>query len=249
MRGKALSMEIIHKPTATVEQIVKDLELIVAKSPDIYMEYRNDNYNAMFVKGIKLRKDIAIFETTGKRRYAATLEDILAMLKMLNASVRVVMQDGWELLDFSQNADGSILRYDDEEDDCLFLLDRNVQLLTTQQMETELKGKYGKEDFSRKVALVMKEPRRACLLNSLRWHYGKLCLCYSKDEEKDSITVAELLEAFPTCAEFMVCLNGKYYTVEVGEKGIFFCHKKGEERYLCFNLGEVVFDPMEEFEI
>jgi len=87
------------------------------------------------------------------------------------------------------------------------------------------------------------------LLNSLRWHYGKLCLCYSKDEEKDSITVAELLEAFPTCAEFMVCLNGKYYTVEVGEKGIFFCHKKGEERYLCFNLGEVVFDPMEEFEI
>lgn len=243
-------MELLQKPTATVGQIVKDLELIVAKSPDIYIEFqRDDNYNARFVNGIRLRKDIAIFETTGKKYRAATLEGILEMLKMLNASVGVVMQDGWELLDFYPNADGSIFRYDDEEDYCLYLVDRNVRLITTQQMETELKGKYGKEDFSRKVALVMKEPRRACLLNSLRWHYGKLCLCYSKDEEKDSITVAELLERFPTCAEFMVCLNGKYYTVEVGEKGLFFCHKKGEERYLCFNLGEVVYDPNEELEM
>jgi hypothetical protein len=168
---------------------------------------------------------------------------------MLDSSVGVVLQDGWEMLNIEPYEDGTIIKYDDEDCYCLFMLDRNVRLITTQQMETELKGKYGKEDFSRKVALVMKEPRRACLLNSLRWHYGKLCLCYSKDEEKDSITVAELLEEFPTCAEFMVCLNGKYYTVEVGEKGIFFCHNKGEERYLCFNLGEVVFDPMEEFEI
>ena len=81
-----MSMEIIHKPTATVGQIVKDLELVVAKSPDIFMEYRNDDYNAMFVKGIKLRKDIAIFETTGKRYRAATLEEILAMLKMLKTT-------------------------------------------------------------------------------------------------------------------------------------------------------------------
>lgn len=242
-------MVILHNPTATAGLIVRDLEQIVAKNPDVLLDYSNDDGNDMFVEGVRLRKDIAILETTGKESRAATAGELLAMLRMLNASVGVVMQNGWELLDFSQNADGSILRYDDEEGYCLYLVDRNVRLITTQQMETELKGKYGKEDFSRKVALVMKEPRRACLLNSLRWHYGKLCLCYSKDEEKDSITVAELLEAFPTCAEFMVCLNGKYYTVEVGEKGIFFCHKKGEERYLCFNLGEVVFDPMEKFEI
>ena len=188
-------------------------------------------------------------ETTQRKKSAATVEELLSVFRMLDSSVGVVLQDGWEMLNIEPYEDGTIIKYDDEDCYCLFMLDRNVRLITTQQMETELKGKYGKEDFSRKVALVMKEPRRACLLNSLRWHYGKLCLCYSKDEEKDSITVAELLEEFPTCAEFMVCLNGKYYTVEVGEKGIFFCHKKGEERYLCFNLGEVVFDPMEEFEI
>jgi hypothetical protein len=242
-------MVILHNPTAAAGLIVRDLEQIVAKNPDVLLDYSNDDGNDMFVEGVRLRKDIAILETTGKESRAATAGELLAMLRMLDASVGVVLQDGWELLDFEPNADGTVIVYDDEDGYCLFSLGRNVQLLTTQQMETELKGKYGKEDFSRKVALVMKEPRRACLLNSLRWHYGKLCLCYSKDEEKDSITVAELLEAFPTCAEFMVCLNGKYYTVEVGEKGIFFCHKKGEERYLCFNLGEVVFDPMEEFEI
>ena len=249
MRGKALSMEIIHKPTATVGQIVKDLELIVAKSPDIYMEYRNDNYNAMFVKGIKLRKDIAIFETTGKRYRAATLEEILAMLKMLNTSVGVVMQDGWELLDFHPNADGSILRYDDEEDYCLFLLDRNVQLLTTQQMEAELKEKYGEEVLSCKVAMVDKKRRKACLMNSLQWIGGKLCLCHDEDEEKDSITVAELLEGFPTCAEFMVVLVSRYHTVEVGENGIFFDFKKGDEKYLGLFFGEVLYDSKEELEI
>lgn len=242
-------MVILHNPTATAGLIVRDLEQIVAKNPDVLLDYSNDDGNDMFVEGVRLRKDIAILETTGKESRAATAGELLAMLRMLDASVGVVLQDGWELLDFEPNADGTVIVYDDEDGYCLFSLGRNVRLITTQQMETELKGKYGKEDFSRKVALVMKEPRRACLLNSLRWHYDKLCLCYSKDEEKDSITVTELLEAFPTCAEFMVCLNGKYYTVEVGEKGIFFCHKKGEERYLCFNLGEVVFDPMEEFEI
>ena len=242
-------MVILHNPTATAGLIVRDLEQIVAKNPDVLLDYSNDDGNDMFVEGVRLRKDIAILETTGKESRAATAGELLAMLRMLDASVGVVLQDGWELLDFEPNADGTVIVYDDEDGYCLFSLGRNVRLITTQQMETELKGKYGKEDFSRKVALVMKEPRRACLLNSLRWHYGKLCLCYSKDEEKDSITVAELLEEFPTCAEFMVCLNGKYYTVDVAEKGIFFCYKKGEERYLCFNLGEVVFDPMEEFEI
>jgi hypothetical protein len=242
-------MEILHKPTATVGQVVKDLDHIVAKNPNLYLDYSNDDGNDMYVNGVKLRKGVAILETTQRKKSAATVEELLSVFRMLDSSVGVVLQDGWEMLNIEPYEDGTIFKYDDEDCYCLFMLDRNVRLITTQQMETELKGKYGKEDFSRKVALVMKEPRRACLLNSLRWHYGKLCLCYSKDEEKDSITVAELLEEFPTCAEFMVCLNGKYYTVEVGEKGIFFCHNKGEERYLCFNLGEVVFDPMEEFEI
>jgi hypothetical protein len=242
-------MEILHKPTATVGQVVKDLDHIVAKNPNLYLDYSNDDGNDMYVNGVKLRKGVAILETTQRKKSAATVEELLSVFRMLDSSVGVVLQDGWEMLNIEPYEDGTIIKYDDEDCYCLFMLDRNVRLITTQQMETELKGKYGKEDFSRKVALVMKEPRRACLLNSLRWHYGKLCLCYSKDEEKDSITVAELLEEFPTCAEFMVCLNGKYYTVEVGEKGIFFCHNKGEERYLCFNLGEVVFDPMEEFEI
>lgn len=245
----ASGIEILKKPTATVGQIVRDLELIVAKNPSLYLEYSNDDSNDMFVSGVKLQKSVAILETTGRKKRAVTMEELLPVFLMLDSSVGVVLQDGWEMLNIEPDEDGTVFKYDEEDDYCLFRLGRDVRLVTTQQLEEELRGKCGEEDFSRKVALVLKEPRRACLMNSLQWHYGKLCLCHSKDEEKDCITVAELLEAFPTCAEFMVCLNGKYYTVEVGEKGIFFGHKKGEERYLCFNLGEVVFDPMEEFEI
>ncbi len=239
-------MELLQKPRATAGQITKDLELIVAKKPDVLLDYGNEDGEDMFVEGVKLRKGIAILETTGKKNRAATAEELLSMFRMLDASVGVVLQDWWEFLNFLPHADGSIIRYDEEDGYCLFGLDGDVRLVTTQQIEAELKAKYGKEDLGRKVTLVTKNPRRACLMNSLQWRYGKLCLCYSKDEEKESITMAELLEEFPTCAEFMVLLCGKYHTVEVGGNGIFFGHKKGDERFLGFTLGEVVFDPAEE---
>lgn len=241
-------MKILHKPKATAGQIVKDLELIVAKEPNILLDYSNVDGNNLFVEGVKLREGIAILELTGKEKRAASAEELLSMFRMLTPEVGVVLQDGWELLNFVPHENGSIIRYDEEDGYCLFGLDVDVRLVTTQQMEEELKAKCGKEDFDRKVALVMKNPRRACLMNSLQWRFGRLCLCYRKDEEKESITMAELLEAFPTCAEFMVCLNGNYHTVEIGEKGIFFGHKNGEGRYLCFNLGEVVYDPDEDID-
>lgn len=245
-------MKILQKPTATVGQIIRDLELIVAKSPNIYLEYWcDDDHATRFVEGIKLRKDIAIFETTVKRYRASTLEDILAMLKTLYASVRVVMQVEWELLDFRTNEDGSgsILWYDDEEDYCLYRLGRNVQLITTQQLETDIREKCSEADLACKVVLVTREPRGAYLMNSLKWHYDKLCLCNTKDAEKDSITVAELLDEFPTCAEFMVLHKKKYHTIEVGENGIFFGFNKGDEKYFGLILGEVVYDPTEEPEM
>lgn len=241
-------MELIQKPTATAGQIVKDLEQIAAKSPDIFLDYSNDDGNDMFVEGIKLQKGVAILETTGKESRAATVEELLAMFRMLDASVAVVLQDGWEMLNFESFADGSIIRYDEEDGYCQFALDTDVRLVTTQQIEAEVKkiDEEGLLDY--KVVPVLSHGNGLMVhrVNCLREHYGKLCLCYVKDEEKDSITVGELLEGFPYCAEFMVCLNGKYYTVEVGEKGIFFVHKKGEKRYLCLNLGEVVFNPMED---
>jgi hypothetical protein len=45
----ASMMNIIQKPTATVGQVVRDLELIVAKNPDLSLEYSNDDGNDMFV--------------------------------------------------------------------------------------------------------------------------------------------------------------------------------------------------------
>lgn len=242
-------MKILQKPTATVAQVLNDLEPIVATNPHLRLEYGNDDGNSMFVEGIRLRNGIAILETTGNERRAASVDDLLASFRILAPSVGVVLQDGWELLNFEPDNEGRIFRYDDEDDFCLFTLGHNAQLVTTQQMESELREKCGRDDFSRKLALVTKEPRRACLMNSLRWHYGKLCLCHDKDAESDSITAADLLQAFPTCAEFMVCLNGKYHTVEVDDNGIFFGHKKGDDRYLCFYLGEVVFNPNEEPEL
>lgn len=239
----ASMMNIIQKPTATVGQVVRDLELIVAKNPDLSLEYCNDDGNDMFVEGVRLRKNFAILETTGKESRAATAEEILAMLRMLDASVGVVLQDGWELLDFEPNADGIVISSDDEEGYSLFTLGRNVQLVTTQQLEAELKERCGEDDLARKLAPVTKSPKAAHYVNSVQWHYGKLCLCYNKEEQTDSITVASLLEAFPICAEFMVRINGRYYTVDAGDEGIFFGFKKGDERYLGIRIGEMVYDP------
>ena len=240
-------MVILQKPTATVGQVIKDLEQIVAKSPGIFLEYSDDDAEAMFVEGVKLRKDIAIMETTHKKKRAATVEELLAIFRMLDASVGVVMQDWWELLNLEPNVEGSIFWYDEENDYCQFRLGGDLLLVTTQQMEAELNEKCDEENLARKVVLVSRSTKKAYLMNCMQWRYGKLCLCYSKDEKTDSITVASFMEEFPTCAEFMVLLNGKYYTIEVGEKGIFFGIKKGDEKYLGFYIGEVVYDPREEW--
>lgn len=223
---------------------MKDLEQVVAKNPDVLLDYSED----MFVEGVRLRKDIAILETTGSERRAATAEELLAMLRMLDASVGVVLQDGWELLDFDPKADGTVIDYDDEDGYCLFTVDKNVQLVTTKQLEAELKERCGEEDLARRLAPVTKIPKAAHYVNCVQRHFGKLCLCYDKSVAADSITVASLLEEFPVCAEFMVLLNGRFYTVDASGDGIFFGFKKGDERYLGIRIGEVVYDPNEELD-
>ena len=84
-------------------------------------------------------------------------------------------------------------------------------------------------------------------MNCVTWQYDKMCLCYSTDCETDSITLGAFMEEFPTCASFMLQIRGKYHTVEVGEKGIFFGIEKGGEKYICFRVGEVVYDPREDW--
>lgn len=238
-------MKILHQPRATVGQIVKDLEQIAAKSPRIFLEYIDDVSNDMFVEGIQLRPGIVILGTTIKSRRAATVEEFLAMFRMLDSSLGVVIRDSWQLLDFEPNEDGSIFWYDEEDDYCQFRLDRNVQLYTTQQIEQELE-KSGLDKFlDCKVGVMMKKTRRGYHMNAVSWDYGKLCLCYCDDEDNQDITLKSFLEEFPVCAEFMVQLKGKYYTIEDGGQGLFFCYQKDGERYVSFYLGEVVYDPEE----
>jgi hypothetical protein len=43
----------------------------------------------------------------------------------------------------------------------------------------------------------------------------------------------------------MVKIKGKYYAIGIGEKGIFAGYKKGSEKYICFRLGEMLYDPNE----
>lgn len=242
-------MTILHKPNATVGQIVKDLELVVEKKPDILLDYSNDDCEDMFVEGVKLRKDIAIIESTGKKGRAATAADLLAIFRMLNPEVGVVFQYGWELLDFKPLLDGSVIRYNEEEDFCEFTIDMDVRLVTTQQMEAELEEKRDDEwDSSSKVAPVWPNPRMAIHMNSLQWRHNRLCLCYDSEEDNDGITVTSFMKEFPVCAEFMVFFEDKYYTVKIGDKGMFFSFKNSGERYLGFYLGEMVYDPTEMFE-
>ena len=244
-------MNILQRPNATVGQIVKDLEQIVAVRPKIFLEYSYDGEN-MFVEGIKLRKGIAILETTGKEKRAATVEDLLAMFRLLDASLGVVIQEGWEMLNFEPYNDGTIFQYDEEEDFCFFIKDRDVRLITTQQIEAEVKriDMEGLLDYAVVPVLPRGNGLTAYRSNCLRQCYGKLCLCYDEDEEKDSITVGEFLEEFPICTEFMININGKYYTLEVNKDG-HFCSiaKLSSKSLFTLHVGEMVYDPREEWEL
>ena len=182
------------------------------------------------------------WDSTGNKNRAATVEDLLAMFRLLDKSLGVVMLDGWELLDFEPNQDGSIFQYDDEDDYCLFRLGGDVRLLTTEQLERDLKEKGLDKCLDFRVAAASRKLKMAYRMNCVRRNYGKLCLCYCDDEEEQSITQASLLEEFPDCAEFMILLDGKYYTVDVDENGIFFYFNNEEGKHLGLYLGEVVYD-------
>ncbi len=254
-------MTILQKPNATVGQIVKDLELTVPKRAYLLLgdlDYDDDS-SEKYVKGVKLQKDIAILETTSKRNRAATASQLLSAFRTMDASTGVVLQNGWRLLDI-EPVNSLFKRFgvpkEEKEGDTIFwctentsysLLNsgRDVRLLTTQQLELDLEGKGWEKHLDYKVAVASKKQRMAYHVNCVRRHYGKLCLCYSDDEEEQSITLASFLEELPDCAEFMILLNGKYYTVDVGGNGIFFKFRNEEGDHLGLYIGEMVYDPNE----
>ena len=262
---KSINMKILQKPNATVGQFVKDLELTVPKRPYLLLGDSDcDDYSSeRYVKGVKLQKDIAILETTSKRDQAATAMQLLSAFRTMDASTRVVLQNGWRLLDI-EPVNSLFKRFgvpkEEKEGDTIFwctentsysLLNsgRDVRLLTTQQLETEVKkiDEEGFLDYAVVPTLSHGNGLRVYRANCLRMCYGKLCLCYDKGEEKDNITVGELLEGFPACAEFMVKISGRYYTVENDTD---FCSiaKLSSKSLFTIHVGEMVFDPNEVWE-
>jgi len=233
----------LYKPTATAGQVVNDLHQIVETHPDLFLEYSNDDGNGLFVTGVVLHADMAVLQTSSDRHRAATLEQLLAMMSLLRESVGVVLQDDWQLLNLEPDAEGAIITYDEDDDYCLFRLGRDVRLLTTRQMLQELETKGLHEYPDCEVVAVSKSPLLAYPLNALQWHDNILCFGYTSKADADSITVSTLLDEFPDCAELMVRLKGRFYTITEGEKGIFFGFTKEGTKYLGFYLGEVVYDP------
>ena len=260
---KSINMKILQKPNATVGQIVKDLELTVPKRPYLLLgdlDYDDDS-SEKYVKGVKLQKDIAILETTSKRNQAATALQLLSAFHTMDASTGVVLQNGWRLLDI-EPVNSLFKRFgvpkEEKEGDTIFwctentsysLLNsgRDVRLLTTQQMEAELKGKGWDKFPDYKVAIASRQQKIAYHVNCVARHYGKLCLYYDKDKKEQSITLGELLEEFPDCAEFMIMIGGRYFTVDVGDKGIFFPFQNEEGRHLGLYIGEMVYNPGKEW--
>ena len=63
----------------------------------------------MYVESLQIRKGVVIMETTGRKQCAATAEEILAMFRLRDVSLHVVLWNGWEMLNLEPNADGSII--------------------------------------------------------------------------------------------------------------------------------------------
>ena len=129
----ASGMELLQKPTATVGQIVKDLELTVPKRPNLLLGYSADDDSERYVKGVTLQNDIAILETTSKINSAATALQLLSEFRTLDASSGVVLQEGWNLLDI-EPVESIFKRFDwlkeeyreVKEDDTVFWFNENT---------------------------------------------------------------------------------------------------------------------------
>jgi len=74
----------------------------------------------MYVESLQIRKGVVIMETTGRKQCAATAEEILAMFRLRDVSLHVVLQDGWEMPDQKPNAYSSIIWNYDADFCCQF---------------------------------------------------------------------------------------------------------------------------------
>ena len=214
-------MELLQKPTATAGQVVKDFEHIVAKNPDTLLPYCNDNCDDRFVKGVKLWDDIAVLETTGKKNRAATVGELLPKFQMIDASIGVVLQDGWRFLDIEYagwdwlgiEPDGSIFMYwelsDAEYDSCLFQLgkvvydpndktnriSKNRGMTTKEQVLKEL-GRFAEKCPERKIVCIDNDDAPV-VINCVELDEDEEFWRYTmvRDEEgKRDMTVADLME-------------------------------------------------------
>lgn len=241
-------MKIIYIPNATAGQIANDLELIAQQHPGAHLEFSNEAGFDLFVEGIKLRKEAAILETTGKAGRAATAADLLEMFRMLPPSLYVVLQSGWKVLDIEPNGDGRIFWYDDEDDFVRFEPGDDVRLLSTEHIIKAM-DKHGIEEFlGCKVVVADRQRREKYHVNDVVWKMGKLCLLNNKDVESDYMTVETFLSELSVCSQFMIRVRGKYHTVDKGEEPSFsFATSKNGEKSLFVFLGEVVYDPADDW--
>ena len=74
----------------------------------------------MYVESLQIRKGVVIMETTGRKQCATTAEELLAMFRLRDVSLHVVLQDGLEMLNLELNTDGSIIWYYDADFCCQF---------------------------------------------------------------------------------------------------------------------------------
>ena len=140
-----------------VGQVLKDLEVIVKSSPDgvlsypFYYDWSTENY----ITGTRvLRNGILLLEGTPDEDDALTVEELLHKLKKYDSEQKVVIQDGWRLLnlehydswdeDFECN-ESSVIVMDtgDEDEICVGTGCKDIRLHSLGWLKEELKDRFG----------------------------------------------------------------------------------------------------------
>lgn len=240
------SMKIYENFTATVEQLIWDLNPIVIADPAKTLDF-NFYGTTFFIDGIKswLNTDnLVILSSSPHSGLAISAKQLLEKLKDKKRTAKVLLQGNWMLYDLKKFDGETIFHYSDTGDVLFDWEDCDVRLLTAQQLINDLIS-FSDDNPDRKVAYLdldkdMKEKLHYFSNPHYLEDYGVYVM--SECDATACATVSSLigvLSANPDYAQKgVVVYHNKecYKTISFDSAGVFFDGKDGDDDIIAFRI-------------
>ncbi len=241
-------MKIFEDFTATVEQLIRDINSIAFVNPNQTFDF-NFHGTTLYIDGIKsmpkeYHDDMVILSSSPNKIMAISAQSLLNELNERKRTAKVLLQGKWMLYDLKKDEGETIFHYCDTGKVSFGWEDCDVRLITAQELINDIKS-FSDQNPDRKIAYLnsdnnMQEKLHYISKLSYIEEYGVYVM--RECEAVDCATASSLLEALSANPEYaqkgVVVYHNKccYKTIRFDSKGVFFEGKDRDADIVNFRI-------------